>query len=963
LAENKVRIHTLAKELQVPSKVIIDKCQAEGIEVKNHMHVVSAGLDATIREWFSDGAHTTTLEEASRIDLESLRAKRAKKKADKAAEVAEPEVATQPAQETAAEAAEKKSAPKRRSPKEAAAESEGAAAIAECLAPSPAASVAAEPPAAIIEGRPVPTAPELGTPVSAPPSPSQTTPIPDLAVAAEASTPVKAETPASEQVHGQVEAAERTAPARASPARQAHPAKPAVAGPQNVPKPAQVTGPRVVRFDKPEVERERPRPAARHGGSPRRRPDGRETPPTTSETEEARRPPRSGHHRPTEATAATEKRAAPKRPVRDVSHEVTEKLREWRDRDLIERRDRLAQASGRGIGGLRAIEGKQTARRAGPRTPAAHAKKDKVDLCEPILVRDFSRETGITVNEILKKLMQEHGVLATINSGLDTAIAQLLAVEYGIEMNVIPAKTGMDALAEEFAAMERPSPQTRPPIVTILGHVDHGKTSLLDRIREANVTASEAGGITQHIGAYRVKVGDKWVAFLDTPGHTAFTAMRARGTTLTDVVVLVVAADDGVMPTTVEAINHAKAASTPIVVALNKIDLPHDINKIYGQLAEQGLTPSGDWGGDTDVIKTSATTGQGITDLLSHLATLSEVMELRADASIPATGTVVEAERSDSMGNVARMMVQEGTLRTGDIIVCGPSYGRVRALIDDTGASIKKAGPSTPVEVSGLSDVPMSGDRFYVLPSLQKAKVIAEELAALRRERELVRIAKPTSLESMLASRAEGEIPELRVIIRADVQGSVDVLRKALTDLPSDQVRLVLLHAGVGTVTESDVMLARASEAIIIAFHVVPEPHIQRRADEFGVDIRTYRIIYNALDDIRAALEGLLTPDEKIESRGRAEVRNVFTISRVGKVAGCFVRDGLIERAHMVRIVRDGVVIKDRGTIESLRRFKDDVKEVRTGMECGIRITDFNDLKPADIIEAFEVIKIARKLG
>ncbi len=958
MVENKLRIHTLAKELQVPSKVIIDKCNAEGIEVKNHMHVVSAGLEATIREWFSEGAHATTLEEASRVDLESLRAKRAKKKSAKAA-AADAAVATIGDEEAEAQAA----APMRRSAKDLAAERQAAEVAAEAATPVSVIVDDAASAAPAIEVSPAPTALEPSMPTAAPSEPpapvAPPAPPGAPAVAAEAPADAVAEAPSSSKAR---ERRARAAPGKTPAAKPPPAPKPVVAGPQNVPKPAQVTGPRVVRFDKPELERERPRPAARHQVSPRRRVEGREPPPIVPETEEGRKPSRSGVNKLGEAGAA-EKRAPAKRVIRDESHEVSEKLREWRDRDLIERRDRLAQASGRGITGLRAIEGKLTARRAGPRAPVVHVKKQKVDLSEPIVIRDFSRETGITVNDILKKLMQEHGVLATINSGLDTTIAQLIASEYGIELNVVAAKTGMDLLTEEFAALERPNLQTRPPIVTILGHVDHGKTSLLDRIRQANVTAMEAGGITQHIGAYRVKVGDKWVAFLDTPGHTAFTAMRARGAKLTDVVVLVVAADDGVMPTTVEAINHAKAAATPIVVALNKIDLPHDINKIYGQLAEQGLTPSGEWGGETDVIKTSALSGQGVGDLLSHLATLSEVMELRADSTIPAAGSVIEAERSDSMGNVARLMVQEGTLRTGDIIVCGPAYGRVRALIDDTGKSVKKAGPSTPVEVSGLSDVPMSGDRFYATGILQRAKTIAQELAAQRRERELVRVAKPTSLESMLASRTEGEIPELRVILRADVQGSVDVLRKALSDLPSDQVRLVLLHAGVGTVTESDLMLARASEAIIIAFHVAPEPQLQRRAEDLGVDIRTYRVIYNVLDDIRAALEGLLTPDEKIESRGRAEVREIFTVSRVGRIAGCYVRDGLIARSHMVRIVRDGVVIKDRGAIESLRRFKEDVKEVRTGMECGIRIADFNDVKPADMIEAFEVIKIARKLG
>jgi translation initiation factor IF-2 len=452
------------------------------------------------------------------------------------------------------------------------------------------------------------------------------------------------------------------------------------------------------------------------------------------------------------------------------------------------------------------------------------------------------------------------------------------------------------------------------------------------------------------------------VTFLDTPGHAAFTAMRARGANMTDVVVLVVAADDGVMPTTVEAINHAKAAGATVVVALNKIDLPHEIDKIYGQLTEHGLTPSGDWGGDTDVIKTSAVTGEGITELLEHLATLSEVMELQADPTLPATGTVIEAERSGVKGAVARVLVQEGSLRTGDVIVCGVGHGRVRALRDATGKALKCAGPSTPVEVTGLSEVPSAGDRFFVLDNARLAKEIAEEMAALQREAELVQLATPTSLESMLAGVSEGEIPELNVIIRADVQGSVDVLKKTLSDFPSDQVRLNVIHAGVGSVTESDVVLAQASQAVILAFHVVPEPAIVKLADDARVDIRGYRVIYNLTDDIRKALEGLLEPDEKIESRGRAEVREVFSISRVGKIAGCYVRDGVISRSHMIRILRDSVLVKDNGEIASLKRFKDDAKEVKNGFECGIRIEAFDDLKPGDIIESFEVVKIAKTL-
>ncbi|MFH1420256.1 MAG: translation initiation factor IF-2 [Planctomycetota bacterium] len=937
MASKKVRVHNLAKELLVTSKVIIEKCRAEGIEIKNHMHVVSAGLDATIREWFSEGAHTTTIEESHRVDLKKVRAKpktsTRKKKTATADTSATEQVAEKTAEKKTAteKTATKKIAPKRKSPTEVAAEHTAEPAT----ATSPVATLVAEAPPELEMPPAAEEAPVVI--IEAPPTEAAPEP-PEIAVPAEAAT-----------------AAEAPPPTEVAP----EPPPVVTAGPQNVPEPAKLSGPKVVRMDKPEQDdRYTPRPAARFGSrppSPHAAPRAREE----AGAEDDRPAKRST---PGRTAKPAEKRVHPRRTIRDTRVEATERLREWRDRDLIERRDRLAQASGRGIGRLRALEGKQTTRRTGQRTQHVHVHKGRVELPEPLIIKDFSRETGITVGVIQKRLMEEHGVFATINSTIDTEIAQLIAVEHGIELVVAEAMTGLDRLAEEYAAIERSHLETRPPVVTVLGHVDHGKTSLLDRIRKANVTAGEAGGITQHIGAYRVKVGDKWVAFVDTPGHTAFTAMRARGTRLTDVVVLVVAADDGVMPTTIEAINHAKAAKTPIVVALNKIDLPHDLNKIYGQLAEQGLTPSGDWGGDTDVIKTSAITGEGIEDLLSHLAMLSEVMEFKADPQIPAAGVVVEAERTGAMGNVARLMVQEGTLKPGDFIVCGAAYGRVRAIKDDTGKTIKRAGPSTPVEISGLSNVPVSGDKFYVVDSLQKAKDVAQEIAIRKREKELIRVVKPTSLESVLAGAAEGEIPELTVIIRADVQGSIDVLQKVLTEYPDDEVKLNILHAGVGSVTESDVVLAGASKAIIIAFHVAPEPAIQRLADEAGVDIRTYRIIYKVIDDIRSALEGLLAPDEKLESRGRAEVREVFSISRIGKIAGCYVREGNIERAHLVRIIRDGVVVKDRGEIESLRHFKNDVKEVKSGLECGIRIVGFDDLKPADIIETLELIKTARKL-
>lgn len=962
MATKKVRVHNLAKELLVDSKVIIEKCRDEGIDVKNHMHVVSAGLAATIREWFSEGAHSTTVEESSPVDLKRVRkeskVKKTKKKANTAAE-SSADTTVQVLEATEAEEVGdgvKKVVPKRKGPKEAAAPGEGEEAGPETGVAAATDGFEAAPvaPAALIEA---PQAPGEALQVEeAPPSDL-------LSPAASAETTAEAGAPTTVVADAGAAAGHDGPPV----VEGAAPAAPVVAaGPQNIPKPAQLTGPKLIRYEKPDEDAGPPRFGGRAGGGVRPREGERfgtrlRVDETHSGEEDDRNARRGGKGRTTAVTP--EKRPHPRRTVRDVDTDVTERIREWRDRDLIERRDRLAQASGRGIGGLRAIEGKQTARRGAARTTAAPIKKDKVELTAPILVKDFSRETGIAVNAVVKKLMQEHGTLATINSALDPEIAQMIAMEYGIELRVIPAKTSLDLLVDVFAARERTHLVARPPVVTVLGHVDHGKTSLLDRIREANVTAGEAGGITQHIGAYRVQVGDRFVTFIDTPGHTAFTAMRARGTKLTDVVVLVVAADDGVMPTTVEAINHARAAGTPIVVALNKIDLPHDINKLYGDLSEHGLTPSGDWGGQTDVIKTSAVTGEGIDELLSHLAMLSEVMDLKADPTLPATGAVVEAHRSGTLGNVARVIMQEGTLRTGDIMLCGASYGRVRSLRDDKGSPVEEATPSMPVEVWGLSDVPISGDKFYVVETMQRAKDIADDVAARLREQDLIRVSKPTSLESVLANASEGEIPELRVIIRADVQGSVDVLRKTLSDFPANEVKLVVLHAGVGNVTESDVVLAQASNAIVVAFHVAPEPHIHRMADDLGVDVRTYRVIYNLLDDIRSALEGLLTPDEKLESRGRAEVREVFSISRIGKIAGCYVRDGVVERGHTVRVIRDGVVVKDGGALESLRRFKDDVKEVKAGMECGIRITGFDDLKPADVIETFELLKIARKLG
>ncbi len=630
-------------------------------------------------------------------------------------------------------------------------------------------------------------------------------------------------------------------------------------------------------------------------------------------------------------------------------------MREWRDRDLEERRERLQQATERRGHSRRAVEAAES------RAPGS-TRRTKASVTEPIILHEFCSATGLSMRELWPKLMKEHGMLPQRNMALEPNLAELLALDFGITLEVVKPKTALELLEEERAAAERKHLSPRPPVVTFLGHVDHGKTSLLDAIRQTRVASGEAGGITQHIGAYRLDREGKSVAFLDTPGHEAFTAMRARGAQLTDVVVLVVAADDGVMPQTMEAINHARAAEVPIVVALNKIDVPNaDINRVYGQLAEHQLVPV-EWGGETDVIKTSATTGEGIDTLVEHLSTLSDLMELQADPTVPSQGTVIEAQMREGVGVVAHVLVREGTLRHGNTVVCGPGFGRVRALRNDQDETLKQVGPATPVEIMGLDAVPDAGDRLHVVKSLQQAKAIAEEIRQQRREASLSRRSKPKTLEELLSQREADEVPELNVIIKADMQGSVDVLTKTLNEIPSEEVRLNILHAAVGGVTESDVVLAAASEAAIVGFHVVADPIAQRLADDKSVSIRLYRVIYELTDHIRQALEGIMIPEIKLEVRGKAEVREVFRISRLGIVAGCLAIEGTIGRNHKVRVLRDLKVAREDADIASLRRFKDDVKEVRAGMECGIKLTNYDDLHPGDVLEAYEVVEIKKTL-
>jgi translation initiation factor IF-2 len=603
--------------------------------------------------------------------------------------------------------------------------------------------------------------------------------------------------------------------------------------------------------------------------------------------------------------------------------------------------------------------------KAGHRGAAlAPTKKGQAQVEPPVTVRSLSEAIGIPAKDLIKRMMIGMGLTVNINATLEDEAAQMLSLEFGVELEILHEVTAEDELLaswdEEEADDESLLP--RPPVITILGHVDHGKTSLLDRIRKANVVATESGGITQHIGAYTVAHGAGSITFVDTPGHEAFTAMRARGANVTDIVVLVVAADDGVMPQTQEAIAHAKAAEVPIIVALNKIDLPNvNINKIFGELSQQGLVPE-EYGGETPVVKTSALTGQGVDDLLDMLQLVADLhaAEMRANPAKPAKGTCLEASISEGRGVVATVLVQDGTLRVGDAMVCGDGYGRVRALFDDKGRSVAEAGPSTPVEVSGLDAVPTAGEKFAVVDDIAQAREIAETRRSRTRgaslgERQAV------TLENLYSRMAEQKVKSLNLILKADVQGSLEALGKELEKLENDEVPIRILFKGVGGVTERDVLLADASQAVVIGFRVAPDDQASNLADEKKIEIRRYDIIYQVTDEIRKALEGMLVPEFKEVHLGRAVVRQVFKISKVGAVAGCFVTQGTIERAAKARLIREGREIY-KGTIQELKRFKDDVKEVREGFECGIKISNFDDLKIDDVIEAYRIDEIRRTL-
>ena len=587
----------------------------------------------------------------------------------------------------------------------------------------------------------------------------------------------------------------------------------------------------------------------------------------------------------------------------------------------------------------------------------AEAACGVIEIGETITVKELCEKLGKPTNDVIKNLIFL-GVMAGGNQEIDFSTAEKLCEKYEVLVEKKEEGTELEEFEEEADVVEE-NLVKRPPIVTIMGHVDHGKTSLLDAIRHAKVTASEAGGITQHIGAYTVALNGEKITFLDTPGHEAFTAMRARGAQVTDIVILVVAADDGIMPQTKEAINHCKAADVPMIVAINKIDRPGaNVDRVKQELTEHGLV-SEDWGGDTICVPVSAKTGENLESLLEMVLLTAEMQELQADPNRKAKGTVIEAKLDKGRGAVASLLIQNGTLNVGDSILVGSTYGRIRAMFDDRGKKIKSAGPSIPVEILGLSEVPAAGDRFIVC----KDEKTARNMADLRKQKikaDSHQASNRVSLEDLYSQIQEGKVKELAIVVKADVQGSVEAIRQSLEKLSTDDVKVRVIHGAVGAITETDVTLAAASNALIIGFNVRPDGNATAQSEKENIEIKTYRIIYDAIEDVKSAMIGMLEPEYKEVVNGKAEVRMTYKISNVGTIAGCYVIDGKIVRNSEVRVIRDGIVIFE-STLASLKRFKDDAKEVAKGYECGLSIEKFNDLKEGDIIESFTMEAIKRK--
>ena len=933
------RIFEIAKELDIKSKAIVEKCHAEGIPtdvIKNHMSSVSIGLEQTIREWFaseSEGEENphTAVEQAEKVDIDRVRTKKAAKKSstpddgddDSGDEpgtttaVAEPPKATRAKPAAAAPAPE----PEPEEPKAPAAVRMPAG-----LSATPATPAQPKDEPKQDSAKQVAQSPQQGNNgtggVVRPPAPDikgpSTPPLMNIPTRPKTITPAGPQLEKKEQI--------------------------------------KLSGPKVVRVEAPEqVEAPRRRPPRGPGGAPGGGGGGYGGGGAGAGAGGGApfegRPPRGAGG----PGGNARRRGGDRRQGQDVSEG-----RGWTQADLAEREARLQRSGGY-------LKQRQQQMRSSANAAQTPAKiGGKVTITAPFSIKDLSAATGVKGADIVKKLFMQ-GVMATINSGIDSEKAQEIMIDWDIELEVTEAKNAEQQVAEQFAERDRKDERPRGPIVTILGHVDHGKTSLLDRIRNANVAEGEAGGITQATSAFRVPVGtgdnEKYITFIDTPGHEAFTAMRSRGANVTDIVVLVVAADDGVMPQTIESISHAKAAGVPIIVALNKIDKEQatdgNIQRILGQLAEHGLNPT-DWGGNTEIVRTSATKGIGIQDLLEILDLQAEVLELKSDFAGQAQGTVIEARPEGGRGNVANILVQEGQLSVGDFIVMGRAFGRVRDITDDRGNKLKTVLPPLPVQISGINELPDAGDKFYCVGSLKEAEKAADQ----RREREReTQLSQPKlTLDNMFSQIADRDLKEILVVLKADVQGSVDVLKSEIEKVGNEEVKVRVIHNAVGGITESDILLAEASKAIIIGFNVIANSKGRSLAESKGVEIRNYQVIYHIVEDMKKAVEGLLTPDIRQEVLGHAEVRQVFKVSKVGAIAGCYVTDGVVQRDAFIRVTRNDVIVEDNRKLEQLKRFKDDAKEVRSGMECGMKIVGYDDIKEGDVLECYKNIEVARKL-
>ena len=808
--------------------------------------------------------------------------------------------------------------------------------------------------------------------------------------------PQAAEKPAQEE---RAPRAAQAAPAsQAAPAAQTAPAQQAASAQQgqrpmgNGPRPAREgnfqprtpgqNGPRPMRegnFQPRTPGQNGPRPGNREGGSFQPRPQGQGAAQGRPFNPNGPRPQGQGAPRPMGAQGGAGRPMGAGRPAgnrgpkgpelmptvekeRVSNYDPNKKLRQRQhdpEHQNVKNRKQLARETGYGVDddvmrGGRRKKGKQL---SAQQMMAPIKIETAYMTAETITVRDLTERIGKPAGEIIKKLMLL-GIMATINQELDYDTASLVASEFGVTLEMKLDKTAEDALSAENVEDAEEDLITRPPVVTIMGHVDHGKTSLLDYIRKTKVTAGEAGGITQHIGAYTASVDGRQITFLDTPGHEAFTAMRARGTQATDIAILVVAADDGVMPQTVESINHAKAAKCPVIVAINKIDKPAaDPDAVKQELTRYELVPE-EWGGDTIMVPVSAKTGEGIDELLENVLLLADVLELKANPDRKARGVIIEAKLDHSRGAVATALVQNGTLHVGDMVVAGNAYGRVRAMISSRGDRVKTALPSTPVEIIGFGGVPEAGDEFMAVADEKLARQVVEERAAKARA-SMVKNSSASTLEELYSKLEEGEVKDLNIIIKADVQGSVEAVKQSLEKLSNKEVRVRTIHSGVGAVTENDVMLAGIDGATIIGFNVRPDAKAREAANRDGIDIRYYRVIYQAIEDIEKAMKGLLAPEFRENVLGHAEVRNVFKITNVGIVAGSYVTDGLIQRNAQVRLLRDNIVVYE-GKLTSLQRFKDAVKEVKDGYECGVCLENYTDIKEGDVIECFVMEEIPR---